>query len=216
MDDYKRSLAWPAARAVALGLTPSNGRGLIEVVRKFRPTVLIGVSGVANAFNERIVREMAAHVDRPVIFPSSNPSASSEAFPADLYAWTDCRCLVATGSPFSDVECGGRLYRVGQGNNVFIFPGLGLAAIAANARKVTAGMTKVASETLAAEVTAEERASGLLFPSVSRLRAVSFEIAVAVVRQAISEGVADLEPDDVERVVRETSWSYEYPDYLPA
>ena len=216
MDDYKRSLAWPAARAVALGLTPSNGRGLIEVVRKFRPTVLIGVSGVANAFNERIVREMAAHVDRPVIFPSSNPSASSEAFPADLYAWTDCRCLVATGSPFSDVECGGRLYRVGQGNNVFIFPGLGLAAIAANARKVTAGMTKVASETLAAEVTAEERASGLLFPSVSRLRAVSFEIAVAVVRQAIREGVADLEPDDVERVVRETSWSYEYPDYLPA
>lgn len=216
MDAYKRALAWPAARAAALGLTPSNGRGLLEVVRRFRPTVLIGVSGVANSFNERIVREMAAHVDRPVIFPSSNPSASSEACPADLYAWTDCRCLVATGSPFSDVECGGHRYRVGQGNNVFIFPGLGLAAIAANARKVTAGMTKVASETLAAQVTAGERASGLLFPSVSRLRAVSFEIAVAVVRQAILDGVTDLKPADVERVVRETRWSYEYPAYLPA
>ncbi|TAJ95110.1 MAG: NAD-dependent malic enzyme [Gammaproteobacteria bacterium] len=216
MDAYKRALAWPAARAATLGLAAPNGRGLLEVVSKFRPTVLIGVSGMARAFNEQIVRAMAAHADRPVIFPSSNPSASSEAFPADLYAWTDCRCLVATGSPFPDVECGGRNYRVGQGNNVFIFPGLGLAAIAANARKVTAGMTKVASETLAAQVTAGERAAGLLFPSVSRLRAVSFEIAVAVARQAIRDGVTDLKPADVERVVRETRWSYEYPDYLPA
>jgi malate dehydrogenase (oxaloacetate-decarboxylating) len=151
-----------------------------------------------------------------VILPSSNPSVMSEANPADLYAWTDCRCLVATGSPFPNVECGGRTYRVGQGNNAFIFPGLGLAAIAANARKVTGGMTKAASEALAALVTPEERATGLLFPAVSRLRDVSFSIAVAVVRQAISEGVADVALDDVERLVREARWSHEYPDYVPA
>jgi malate dehydrogenase (oxaloacetate-decarboxylating) len=171
---------------------------------------------VADAFNEELVREMAAQVERPVIFPSSNPSTSSEATPADLYAWTDCRCLVATGSPFPTVSCGGRVYRVGQGNNVFIFPGLGLAAIAANARKITDGMTKVASEALAAQVTSEERTAGLLFPSVSRLRAVSFEIAVAVVRQAIAEGVADVALDDVARLVRAARWSHDYPDYVPA
>jgi malate dehydrogenase (oxaloacetate-decarboxylating) len=216
MDEYKRALAWPAARAAALGLAAPTERTLLDVVRKYRPTVLIGLSGVPGAFNEAVVREMAAHVDRPAIFPSSNPSASSEAVPADLYRWTNCRALVATGSPFPSVELGGRVYRVGQGNNVFIFPGLGLAAIAANARRITDAMTKVASEALAAQVTNEERAAGLLFPSVSRLRAVSFEIAVAVARQAIEDGVAGCALADVERLVREARWSHDYPDYIPA
>ncbi len=216
MDAYKRALAWPSARAAALGLAAPTERSLLDVVRKFRPTVLIGVSGVAGAFNEQLVREMAKHVDRPVIFPSSNPSTSSEAKPADLYAWTDCRCLVATGSPFPNVDCGGHVYRVGQGNNVFIFPGLGLAAVAADVRKITDSMTKVASEALAAQVTSEERAAGLLFPSVARLRAVSFEIAVAVARQAIEDGVARCSLADVERLVREARWSHDYRDYEPA
>jgi malate dehydrogenase (oxaloacetate-decarboxylating) len=132
-----------------------------------------------------------------------------------LYVWTEGRCLVATGTAFRDVECGGHTFRIGQGNNVFIFPGLGLAAIAANASKVTPGMTKVASEALAAQVTDEERASGLLFPSVSRLRAVSYEIAVAVVREAVREGVASVALDDVERLVREARWSHAYRDYMP-
>ena len=215
MDAYKRALAWPAERAAALRLDVPTERGLLDVVRKFRPSVLIGLSGVARAFNEKIVREMASHVERPVIFPSSNPVSISEATPAELYAWTDCRCLVATGSPFPNVECGGRVYRVGQGNNVFIFPGLGLAAIAANARMVTDAMTKVASEALAAQVTAEERAAALLFPSISRLRSVSFEIAVAVAHQAIKDGVAEVAHDDVERLVRQARWSHEYQSYVP-
>jgi malate dehydrogenase (oxaloacetate-decarboxylating) len=216
MDAYKRALAWPAARAAALGLAAPAERSLLNVVRKFRPTALIGVSGVAGAFTEAVVREMAAHAQRPVIFPSSNPSTNSEALPADLYRWTDCRCLVATGSPFPNVDCGGKVYRVGQGNNVFIFPGLGLAAIAANARKITDSMTKVASEALAAQVTSDERDSSLLFPSVSRLRAVSFEIAVAVAHQAIQDGVADVAHGDIERLVREARWSHDYPEYVPA
>ena len=216
MDDYKRALAWPAARAAACGLAAPHSRGLPEVVRLFRPTMLIGLSGVPGAFTEAIVREMARHAHRPVIFPSSNPSTLSEARPADLYAWTDCRCLVATGSPFPNVECGGKRIRVGQGNNVFIFPGLGLAAIAMNARKITVGMTNAASAALASQVTNEERATGLLYPSVSRLRDVSFEIAVAVAQQAIREGVTDVQPGDVERLVREARWSHEYADYEPA
>jgi malic enzyme len=216
MDDYKRALAWSAEHAAKLGLAEPTRRSLLDVVRKYRPTVLIGLSGVARSFTEEIVREMAAHVERPAIFPSSNPSSISEATPADLLAWTDCRALVATGSPFPPVECGGRVYRVGQGNNVFIFPGLGLAAIAANATRITDSMTKVASEALAKQVTDEERAAGLLFPAVSRLRAVSFEIAMAVAHQAIQDGVATVAHDDVERLVREARWSPDYPDYVPA
>jgi malate dehydrogenase (oxaloacetate-decarboxylating) len=216
MDDYKRALAWPAELAAELDLADATRRTLLDVVRKYRPTVLIGLSGVARSFTQEIVREMAAHVDRPVIFPSSNPISISEATPADLYAWTDCRCLVATGSPFPPVECGGRVYRVGQGNNVFIFPGLGLAAIASNATRITDSMTKVASEALAKQVTDEERDAGLLFPAVSRLRSVSFEIAVAVAHQAIQDGVAAVAHDDVERLVREARWSHDYADYVPA
>jgi malate dehydrogenase (oxaloacetate-decarboxylating) len=216
MDDYKHEIAWSVERAAKLGLAEPTGRSLYDVVRKYRPTVLIGLSGVARSFNEQIVREMAAHVDRPIIFPSSNPSSISEAAPADLYAWTDGRVLVATGSPFPNVEHNGRVHRVGQGNNVFIFPGLGLAAIAANASRITDSMTKVASEALAKQVTSEERAAGLLFPAVSRLRSVSFEIAVAVAHQAIQDGVAAVAHDDVERLVREARWSHDYEDYVPA
>jgi malic enzyme len=216
MEDYKHEIAWPVERAAKLGLAEPTGRSLHDVVRKWRPTVLIGLSGVARSFNEQLVREMAAHADRPVIFPSSNPISISEALPADLYAWTDGRALVATGSPFPNVEHNGRVYRVGQGNNVFIFPGLGLAAIAANASRITDSMTKAASEALAKQVTSEERAAGLLFPAVSRLRAVSFEIAVAVAHQAIQDGVAAVEHNDVERLVREARWSHEYQDYIPA
>jgi malate dehydrogenase (oxaloacetate-decarboxylating) len=215
MDAYKRELAWTPALAARFGLAEGNARTLHDVVRQYRPTMLIGLSGVPGAFDEALVREMARHVDRPAIFPSSNPSANSEAQPQDLYAWTDGRCLVATGSPFPDVAYGGRSYRVGQGNNVFVFPGLGLGALASNARKVTDGMTNVASKALAAQVTAEERASGLLFPSVSRLRAVSFVIAVAVVRQAVRDGVADVPTVEIEQRVRQTMWSPEYRDYAP-
>jgi malic enzyme len=215
VDAYKRELAWPVELAQRYALTEPRRRNLYDVVKAYRPTILIGVSGVTDAFDERTVREMAAHVERPVIFPSSNPRSSSEAKPADLYAWTDCRCLVATGSPFPDVECGGRRYRVGQGNNVFIFPGLGLATLAANATKVTNGMTNAASKALAAQVTAAERASGLLFPSVARLRAVSCEIAAAVVRQAVREGVAAVEDHEIEARVRAAMWEPDYRAYAP-
>jgi malic enzyme len=214
-DPYKRELAWPAEAAKAAGFDGANPRSLHDMVRRWHPTMLIGLSGVAGAFYEALVREMAAHVERPVIFPSSNPSANSEARPADLYAWTDCRCLVATGSPFGDVECGGKRYRIGQGNNVFIFPGLGLGALAVRARKVTDAMTNAASKTLAALVTEEELAAGLLFPSVLRLRAVSFAVAVAVAREAVREGLAHMPDDRIEEAVRQAMWDPDYPDYEP-
>ncbi len=216
MDPYKREMAWPSELAARFGLADSRARLLADVVRAYRPTILIGVSGVAGAFDERVVREMAAHCERPVIFPSSNPVTNSEASPADLYAWTEGRCLVAAGSPFPDVEWSGRRYRVGQGNNVFIFPGLGLGALAARVTRVTNGMTNAASRALARLVTQEERDCGLLFPAVTRLRAVSERIAIAVALQAVEEGVAQVGADEVEARVRAEMWDPEYPDYEPA
>lgn len=215
MDPYKRELAWSPQLAERYGFADPRSRSLSEVVRNFRPTMLVGVSGVGGAFSEDIVREMAEHVERPVIFPSSNPSANSEAHPEDLFEWTGCRCLVAAGSPFGDVDCGGRRFQIGQGNNVFIFPGLGLGALAACATRVTDGMTNAASKALAAEVTDEERASGLLFPSIGRLRSVSCSVAVAVARQAVEEGVAAIGDEDVERRVAAAMWEPEYPEYEP-
>ncbi len=210
-DAYKRELAWPVAVAAQHGFGAGDARQLYGVVAAYRPTILIGVSGVTDAFDERVVREMAAHVERPVIFPSSNPSANSEAKPADLYAWTDCRCLVASGSPFPDVRCGGRRFRVGQGNNVFVFPGLGLGALAVRARHVTQRMIQAASKTLAWQVTDAELASGLLFPAVSRLRAVSVAVARAVARQAVSDGVATLREDEIDGAIAATAWEPDYP-----
>jgi malic enzyme len=214
-DAYKRELAWPAALARRYGLDGNSGRSLRDVVRTYRPTVLIGLSGVAGSFDERLIRDMAARVERPVIFPSSNPSSNCEAVPADLYAWTDGRCLVATGGPYPDVEYGGRRIRVGQGNNVFVFPGLGLGALAVRAKRVTNGMTNAASKALAAQVTDAELAAGLLFPSVARLRDVSFEVATAVALEAIREGVASHAEHDVERTVRATMWEPRYPCFEP-
>jgi malic enzyme len=215
-DAYKRDLAWPLDLAQRRGLAERGTRTLFDVVSRLKPTMLIGLSSVGGAFDERLVREMAKHVERPVIFPSSNPRTAAEATPANLYSWTDCRCLVATGTPFRDVECGGRTFRVGQGNNVFIFPGLGLGALAVNARRVTNGMTNAASKMLATLIKPEELDVGLLFPTVTRLRSVSIEVAVAVAGQAVREGVARVAAGDVEDLVRQAMWQPDYPEYTPA
>ncbi len=216
MDPYKRELAWTPSVASRFSLDDTSARMLTEVVRRYQPTMLIGVSGVGGAFTEEIVREMASYVERPVIFPSSNPSANSEARPADLFQWTDCRCLVAAGSPFGDVDCGGRRYRIGQGNNAFIFPGLGLGALAVHARRVTNGMTNAASKALALAITDEEFEAGMLFPAVTRLRDVSYAIALAVAQQALDEGLGELNAEDVETQVRAAMWEPGYPAYEPA
>ena len=123
----------------------SDDLDLQSVITKYHPTILIGTSGQAGAFNESIITGMAKHADRPIILPFSNPTDLAEAMPANLYKWTKGRCLVATGSPFNDVEFDGKQYRIGQGNNVFIFPGLGLAAITAKIQRISDNMISAAS-----------------------------------------------------------------------
>jgi len=209
-DAYKRDFAWPAALASAYRL--GAGDDLLAVVRAVRPTTLIGTSGQPGAFTEEIVREMASHVDRPAIFPLSNPTSQSDAVPADLFAWTEGRALVATGSPFEPVEVGGRRIRVGQANNVYVFPGVGLGCMVAGVRVVSDGLFRAAAEALAEASTPEALAAGALFPPAAELRAVAGRVAAAVVREARETNLGARIPDDeVEARVEAARWAPAYP-----
>jgi malic enzyme len=210
-DEYKRELAWSREQASAVGLGNAAQRSLADVVAQFKPTVLIGASGQAGSFPEELVKQVAAHVERPVIFPLSNPNDNSEARPEDIVRWTQGRGIVAAGSPFKPVEYGGVTRRIGQANNAFIFPGLGLGALIAQAREVTDDMISVAAATLAGCVTDAEVAEGLLFPSVTRLRDVARAVAVAVIKQALHEGVAMTAVPNPEAAVAANMWEPVYP-----
>ncbi len=216
LDDDKREFALTGAELSSYGfngLSPTDRLDLSAVVAKVKPTVLIGTSGVAGAFTESAIREMAAHVERPVVFPLSNPTAKTEAIPADILAWTEGRALIATGSPFEAVRVDGVDHVIGQANNVFIFPGLGLGAIVAEAREITDEMFLLAARTLAEMVAPERLVAGALYPAVSDLRRVSREIAAKVVCQSRDCGVGRLYRDEeVFDAVDSAMW---YPDYLP-
>jgi malate dehydrogenase (oxaloacetate-decarboxylating) len=212
-DDYKRELAWSSAQASSMGLGNAAQRGLADVVAQFKPTVLIGASGQADSFSEAVIKRIAAQVERPVIFPMSNPNDNSEARPEDIVRWTQGRAIVATGSPFPPVEYGGQIRRIGQANNAFIFPGLGLGTLLAEAREVTDGMISAAAGTLAECLTDAEIAEGLLFPSVRRLRDVARRVAAAVITQAVLDGVATKSINDADALVTANMWEPDYPDF---
>ena len=215
-DAYKVELAWPAALAEAEGLVGEAARHLVDVIERYRPTVLIGASGQPRSFSESAIRAMARHTARPVIMPFSNPTDRAEATPQEIMTWTGGQALVATGSPFAPVEFNGRKIAVGQGNNVFIFPGLGLGALACACHQITDSMVAVAAEALANTVTDAELESGSLFPEVSRLRAVSQVVARAVARQAHTDGVAGRSLNEAIASIEGERWSPDYPELAPA
>jgi malic enzyme len=214
LDEDKRPFALTAGEAARLGLG-LGAASLEEVVRRFAPTILIGTGGKPGLFTETAIREMAARTPAPIVLPLSNPTANSEATPADVLRWTEGRALVATGSPFEPVRYGGVTHEVGQANNMLVFPGVGLAAIVSRAREITDAMFAVAAQTLAGLVTAERAAQGALYPPVADLRRVSRAVAVAVAAQARRDGVARLDPeDDIEQAVTAAMWLPSYPDVL--
>ncbi len=193
-----------------------GGIPLAEVAQRVRPTVLIGTSGRTGAFTEQIVREMAAHAERPVIMPMSNPTELAEATPADLISWTDGRALVATGSPFAPVDYQGIRYVIGQANNALVFPGLGLGAIAAGASRVTDGMLSAAAYAVADLVDTTAPGAPLL-PAVEALRATSAAVATAVAQAALADGVARKSlSTDVAGQVLELMWQPVYRPVRPA
>ncbi|MFI6565065.1 NAD-dependent malic enzyme [Streptomyces sp. NPDC050534] len=190
----------------------AGGISLDEVIRRVRPTVLIGTSGQGGAFTETLVREMAAHTERPIILPMSNPTRLAEAVPSELLDWTDGRALVATGSPFAPVTSGGVTYEIGQANNALIFPGLGLGAVVARATRVTDAMLSAAAHAVAGQVDSTRPGSPLL-PLTTELRRTSGAVAVAVARTAAEDGVARETVDDtIEERVRRSMWE---PVYRP-
>jgi malate dehydrogenase (oxaloacetate-decarboxylating) len=188
--------------------------GLLEVVRRVKPTILIGVSTIARSFTEEIVREMAAHAERPIILPMTNPTAQSEAVPEDLIAWTGGRALVATGSPFPPVTHDGTVYAIGQANNALVFPGIGLGTIVARASRVSDGMLAAAAGAVASLTDVSGEGAALL-PDVERLREVSLAVATAVAARAGAEGLAGAPLDRLEDRVREAMWEPVYRPVFP-
>lgn len=186
--------------------TDENGKvSLLEVVKQVKPTIMIGTSGVTGAFTEEIIKEMAKHVERPMIMPMSNPTSLAEAVPADLIKWTDGKALIATGSPFESIEYKGTTFEFGQSNNAFVFPGLGLGAIVAKANVFTKGMFTAAADAVAHAVDSSDLGAPLL-PRVKNLQSVSFDVAVAVAKAAIQDGVAQNTPTDIEQAVKDAMW----------
>jgi malic enzyme len=214
LEEPKRGVALPAAVAADLGLI-HDGQVVVsleEVAAAIRPTILVGTTAVAGAFTEAVIRSLAAD-QRPIVLPLSNPTALSEATPANVLGWTDGRALVATGSPFPPVSLPEGRREVAQANNVFVFPGLGLGTIAAEARAVTDGMLLAAARAVAAAVSDDRVAAGALLPPIGNLRAIARDVAIAVAEEARQEGVAGLRPEaDLVAEIDAAIW---WPAYVP-
>ncbi len=188
-----------------------GGIDLAHVVANAKPTMIIGTSAVQWAFDEQVVRELATHTQRPIIFPLSNPTERIEAMPEDLLRWTEGRALIATGIPVGPVPYEGVTHVVGQANNALVYPGLGLGTIVARAERITDGMVAAAAQALAALVDVGGPGASLL-PAVENLRSVSATVAVAVAESAAADGVARADLGDVVQQVQNAMWR---PDYEP-
>jgi malate dehydrogenase (oxaloacetate-decarboxylating) len=184
---------------------------LLDAVRHVHPTILLGTSTAHGAFTREVIEAMSAGVERPVVFPISNPTSRIEAMPADVIAWSKGKALVATGIPVAPVEYEGVTYQIGQANNALLYPGLGLGTIVSGASKVTAGMLLAAAEAVAGQVDVSAPGAALV-PPVQNLRASSATTAVAVVQAAISDGVATKKSDNLVQAVQDAMWQPVYPD----
>ena len=215
LDDYKKELAWPEELAASLELTDEQRKILQRVVAAYNPTVLIGASGQGGAFDEESIRAMAGATETPVILPMSNPTAISEATPENVLRWSEGRALVATGSPFDDVHMRGGVQRIGQANNVFIFPGIGLGTIVSGASEVTDAMISASAHALADCLSDEELSARCLMPEVSRLWDICGNVAIMVGLQAIEDGVADeINEDEYRKRINDYRWIPEYPEMI--
>lgn len=213
LEPFKREYAQSTQRISQWQVGNRDAIGLLDVVKHVRPTILIGTAAQPQAFTEEVVREMARYVDRPIIFPLSNPTSKCEALPIDLIAWTAGRALVATGSPFEDVPCGDRRIRIAQCNNAYIFPGVGLGVIASRARRVTDSMFVAAARALSELSPVHSDPTAALLPKLEEVRDVSRKVALAVAREAQRQGVAEKTSDEeLARRIDARMWT---PEYLP-
>ena len=214
LSPAKRTYAQPLARVAGWDVRTPGRFDLLEVVRHVRPTVLVGTSAQPGAFTEAVIREMASATAHPIVFPLSNPTSRCEATPADVLAWSDGRALVATGSPFDPVDYDGRLVHIGQCNNAFIFPGVGLGVLASGARRVTDGMFVAAARALSAWSPARRTPGASLYPSLEHVREVARDVALAVGAEAQNVGlVPATSREDLAARVDARMWEPEYREY---
>ncbi len=210
---FQIPFAQPKTLLKSWTLTTPGHALLLDVVKNVQPTILIGVSGQPKIFTEEIVREMARHVDCPIILPLSNPTSRSEASPIDLLHWTNDRAVIGTGSPFGEVVKNGKNYRIDQTNNCYIFPGMGLGLIAVKAKRVTDKMFMIAAKALADCSPAKDDPEANLLPPLDQVREVSFKVALAVAREAVKEKLADAYSEEqIISLVQKKMWE---PAYLP-
>jgi malate dehydrogenase (oxaloacetate-decarboxylating) len=216
LTEEQRRYGQPSDRLAGFSRTLENHRiGLSDIIHKIDATILIGLSTIPGAFSESIVREMARKCERPIILPLSNPTSKSEAVPEDLLRWTYGRALIATGSPFPDINYKGRKMRVSQCNNVFIFPAMGLAVSAIHARRVTDSMFLAAARGLAGQSPALSDPSAPLLPALAGLRRVAVEIAFAAAEQAQQEGLCPkTSPESLRNTIVSSQWAPIYPSYF--
>jgi malate dehydrogenase (oxaloacetate-decarboxylating) len=187
---------------------------LADVIANAHPTVLIGTSGQAHAFSEAVVRDMARHVRQPIIFPLSNPTQRAEATPADLDVWTEGRAVIGTGSPFPPIQRNGKTFRVDQTNNAYVYPGIGLGAIATQARRISDGMFLAAARTIAEAAPAKRDPRANLLPPLIEARSLSFDVALAVAKQAQTESLADpMSEEAIAAAIRAKMWEPVYGAY---
>jgi malate dehydrogenase (oxaloacetate-decarboxylating) len=214
LQPFQTPFARPREDVANWAVKSAGHIGITHVAANAAPTLLIGTSGQAHAFSEETVRAMAARVQKPIIFPLSNPTERSEATPAELLAWTEGRAVIGTGSPFPPVTRDGRAFRVDQTNNAYVYPGIGLGAVAVNARAISDGMFLAAARAVANLSPARRDPRANLLPPLADLRHISLQVATAVAEQAVSEGLA--EPGNEENVaaaIREKMWEPVYAPY---
>jgi malate dehydrogenase (oxaloacetate-decarboxylating) len=212
LDNYKLSFCKTQNECQVLGMSAPDEATLLDVITCSKATVLLGLSGRTGTFTEEIVKTMAGNCEEPVIFPLSNPTSSAEATPADICNWTKGKAIVATGSPFPDINYEGHVFKIGQGNNVFIFPGVGMGSLAVRAQVVTDEMLTAASVSLAEQVSDARLNLNCVYPPISELHEVSLKVAVAVARKAIEQGVArkPIVPELIEETIRSKMWIPRY------
>jgi malate dehydrogenase (oxaloacetate-decarboxylating) len=216
LEQLKLKFAQNLERISGWTLTAQDRVSLLDVIRNVKPAILIGTSAQPGAFDAQIIREMASHVQRPVIFPLSNPTSKSEAVPLDLINWTDGRAIVATGSPFPPVVFRNQVFNIGQCNNSFIFPGVGLGVIASGASRVTDEMFVAAARALAEFSPAihDDRTSSL-YPALENVRRVSRCVALAVGAEARRLGLSGVATrDELKTRIEAMMWTPHYARYV--
>jgi len=211
LDELHQKLAQSPENLKDWDCDVSGSVSFADVVRNSKPGVLVGATGQAGAFSEEIIREMAKHSERPVIFPLSNPTSRAEATPADLLKWTNGKAVIATGSPFDPVEYDGVTHTIAQCNNSYIFPAMGLGILASRARRVTDSMFMAAAFALKETSPALKDPAASLLPSLTKIREVGRKIARAVAAAAIEAGVADsISEQEIDERIEQTMWKPEY------